>query len=107
MVSFPRSSTSRNSGGHLRLISSVDLSAPAGLQLRGRFARPGSRIELAALPRPAVVLEHGGRLPDLRAADRGAQRADDRAGRLAVFGGFGVFFGSFAARGLKVFSVGE
>lgn len=64
MVRFPRSSTSRNSGGHLRLVSSVDLSAPAGLQLRGRFARPGSEIELDALPRPAVVLENAGRVSD-------------------------------------------
>lgn len=64
MVRFPRSSTSRKSGGHLRLVSSVDLSAPAGLQLRGRFARPGSEIELEALPRPALVLEDAGRVCD-------------------------------------------
>lgn len=64
MIRFPRSSLSRRDPGHLRLVSSVDLCAPAGLQLRGRFARPGSQVELDALPRPAVVLEDAGRIGD-------------------------------------------
>lgn len=62
MIQFPRSSTSRNDPGHLRIITHVDRSAPLGLQLRGRLARTGSKVELEALPRPAVVLEDAGRM---------------------------------------------
>lgn len=74
MVRFPRSCPSRKSTGHLRLVSSVDLSAPAGLQLRGRFVLPGAKLELDALPRPAVVLEHAGRVADPAAKTHAERR---------------------------------
>jgi hypothetical protein len=64
MISLPSSSLSRNQHGHIRLIISVDLSALPGLQLRGRFARPGAKLRIEDLPRPAIALEHAGRLAD-------------------------------------------
>ena len=57
---LPDSAGSRSQRGHLRLLASVDLHAPTGLQFRGRLLRAGGRFDPDDLPRPAVLLEHAG-----------------------------------------------
>jgi hypothetical protein len=45
----------------LKLLSRVDLHAPLGLQFVGQLLSPGAAFEPGDLPRPAVLLEYGGR----------------------------------------------
>jgi hypothetical protein len=57
---LPRTSTSRNDKGFLRLLTAVDPHAPPGLQFRGQLLTPGASFDPASLPRPAVLLECAG-----------------------------------------------
>lgn len=57
---LPRSSPSRRTPGFHRLLTSVDLYAPAGLQFSGQLLSPGAEFKVSDLPAPAVLLESAG-----------------------------------------------
>lgn len=60
---LPRTSESRRDPGFLKLITDVDVYAPPGLQFRcTQLLSPGAEFNPATLPRPAVLLEYGGRV---------------------------------------------
>lgn len=57
---LPRSGSSRGAPGFHKLLTAVDLYAPNGLQFAGQLLSPGASFDVAALPRPAVLLENAG-----------------------------------------------
>lgn len=56
---FPRSSD-RGRGGHIKLLTSVDVYAPPGLQFEGQLISQGAPFDEGELPRPAVAIECAG-----------------------------------------------
>jgi hypothetical protein len=57
---FPRTSQNRGDKGFARMLTSVDLHSPPGLQFKGSLIVPGTPCEVGDLPRPAVLLECAG-----------------------------------------------